>query len=120
VTNVFSAQGFDGHNLGVSQPVSGSVTGSPISASSEASQTVGPFGAGLVYITTEIHAVHIKFSRLATDAATISDLKIGGRVNGETYSYQFAVDSGDYLHVIEESGGGNTGKVYVEQAKTSL
>ena len=120
MTNVFSAQGFDGHNLGVSQPVSGSVTGSPISASSEASQTVGPFGAGLVYITTEIHAVHIRFSRLATNEASVNDLKIGGNAAGETYFYQFAVDSGDYLHVIQESGGGGTGKVYVEQAKTSL
>ena len=120
MTNVFSAQGFDGHNLGVSQPVSGSVTGSPISTNSSNSQTVGPFGAGLVYITTEIHAVHIKFSRLASDAATTSDLKIGGSVNGETYSYQFAVDSGDYLHVVQDSGGGGNGKVYVEQAKTSL
>jgi hypothetical protein len=41
-------------------------------------------------------------------------------VNGETYSYQFAVDSGDYLHVVQDSGGGGNGKVYVEQAKTSL
>ena len=116
MSNVFTTQGYDGRNLGVSQPVGSSVTGSPLTTSGS-SVALGPFTSGMIYVTTETATCHILFSKDPNAAATTSNMKLGGVLANETYTYQFAVDSGDYLHVIQGSGAGT---VYVEQARTNL
>ena len=105
---VYSARGRSGQDLPASQPVAGSVTGSPFSVTDALAVATPAIDAGLVWVhpTTP---VHIRISRAGT-AATVNNMLLpGGQIT------QLAWRTGDILSMIAPASG--TPVVHVEAAR---